>query len=367
MKSSWGENITYSLFGESHGVGIGMTLHGIPAGIALNLEEIKKDMARRRPGQSDMTTPRDEADAFEILSGFFNGYTTGAPLTMFIHNTNQRSRDYSKVKTMMRPSHADYAAYVKYSGYNDYRGGGHFSGRLTAPVVFAGSVAKQLLLQKGISIGAHILSIGEIEDDKFGDVNVELLNALRTEHIPLINKNLHDQMTEAVLNAKADHDSVGGVVEACAINLPVGVGEPVFRSLESVISSLMFSIPGVKGVEFGLGFEASKLKGSFTNDPIYYEGDRVKTKTNNNGGITGGISNGMPIVVRTAFKPTATIGKKQSMIDVCQKEDIKESIEGRHDPCIVPRAVPVVEAMLAMGILELYMDYEKHKGWCKDE
>ncbi|MCD6435894.1 MAG: chorismate synthase [Clostridiales bacterium] len=342
MNSTWGKNIIYSLFGESHGTLIGITIHHLPAGIKLNLDDIQLELNKRRPGKDVYLTSRDELDEFEIVSGYFNKKTTGAPLTAIIKNTSQRSSDYKK--SHIRPSHADYAAYVKYDGYNDYRGGGHFSGRLTAPIVFAGAIAKQLLEKKNIKINACIVQIGKIKGDRFNDL-----------------------MQNEIINAKKDGDSVGGVVQVVADNVPAGIGEPFFNSIESVLSQLFYSIPAVKGVTFGLGINFANEKGSVVNDELRFINGEVVALSNNNGGITGGISNGMPIVSRLYFKPTPSIMKIQRTIDIETKENIENSIKGRHDPCIVPRALPVTEAMMAIGLLEMYMDYEWSKRWHEDD
>jgi len=367
VQSSWGKNIVYSLFGESHGPMIGITIHHLPAGIKLDLEAIQFDLDRRRPGKSKYTTARQEKDEFEIVSGYFNEHTTGAPLTAIIRNTDQRSKDYSKVRSKMRPSHADYAAYVKYNGFNDYRGGGHFSGRLTAPIVFAGAIAKQLLEDKGFVIAARITQIGQVKDLPLEKVNVETINAFKGQTFPLYDSTKTDLMKKEIENAKMDCDSVGGSIEVIALNVPAGIGEPFFNSVESTLSQLFYSIPAVKAVAFGNGLDIISMRGSEANDELYYEGEEVKAFTNNNGGITGGITNSMPVIAKLNIKPTPTLGKKQRMVDVESKENIVDLIEGRHDPCIIPRAIPVAESMMAMGLLELYLDYKWSKRWCKDD
>ena len=360
MSGTWGKNIELSIFGESHGEGIGITINGIEPGIELDLDYIKEEMSRRAPGQNDLTTPRKEKDEFHILSGFFNGRTTGTPLTMIIYNTNQHSKDYSKTKNLMRPSHGDFTGYVKYKGFNDYRGGGHFSGRITAPLVFAGAICKEILKEKGIVIGSHIKSIKNIEDDDFSDENLckETLENLRKESFPVLNSVSGEKMKEIIRNARSMKDSVGGVIECAAINLPTGIGDPFFDSVESTLSSLLFSIPGVKGVEFGKGFDITKLYGSEANDEYDMNNGKVTTTTNNNGGILGGITSGMPMIFRVAMKPTPSIGKMQKTIDIETMENSTIEIVGRHDPCIVVRAVPVIEAAAAIAILELIKEME---------
>lgn len=358
MSGVWGKNIKLSIFGESHGVAIGVTIDGFPAGVELDIDYIKSEMRRRAPGSSALSTPRKEGDVFEILSGFFEGKTTGTPLCAIIRNGDQHSKDYTQLKYNARPGHADYTGYIKYKGFNDYRGGGHFSGRITAPLVFAGAVAKQILKEKNIVIGSHIKSIGNIKDEPFDSVNIssDKIEKLLEEDFPLLNKNVQSEMVGFILSAKKSLDSVGGVVETAVLNLPAGVGSPFFDSLESHLSHLIFSIPAVKGLEFGTGFDITKLKGSEANDEFYMEENKIKTRTNNNGGILGGITSGMPVVFRTAFKPTASISRPQNTVNLEKLENTELVIHGRHDPCIVPRAVPVVEAAAALAVLDLMLD-----------
>lgn len=355
MSGIWGNKLKVSIFGESHGVGIGITIDGLPSGVEINLEEVMKEMARRAPGKSNLSTARKEADAPEILSGFFEGKTTGTPLCAVIRNLDMRSKDYGKLKDLMRPGHADYPGYVRYNGFNDYRGGGSFSGRITAPLVFAGAICKQVLAGKGISIGAHIKSIGDIEDKSFYEVelNKELLEDLKNKELPLLISEKEEEIRDTILKAKKEQDSVGGTIECTVLGINAGIGNPFFDSVESTLAHLMFSVPAVKGIEFGKGFEMSRLRGSNCNDEYYYDGDNVKTYTNNNGGITGGITNGMPILFKVAMKPTPSISKAQRTIDIAEKKESELIIEGRHDPCIVQRAIPVIEAVTAIGILDL--------------
>ncbi len=354
MSGTWGNKIKLSIFGESHGEGIGITIDGLEPGIELDLEYIKQEMSRRAPGNSSLSTPRKEGDEFKILSGYFNGKTTGTPLAMVIYNSNQHSKDYEKTKDLMRPSHGDFTGYIKYGGFNDYRGGGHFSGRITAPLVFAGAICKQILRKKGIIIGGHIKSIGDIEDKSFelSHISEESLKELVKDRFPLLNSQLRDNMKNEILKAREDKDSIGGVIEVAAINLPIGLGEPFFNSIESNLAQLLFSIPGIKGVEFGLGFDITKMRGSQANDEYYIAEDGIETYSNNNGGVLGGITNGMPFVFRTAIKPTPSIGKTQRTIDIKKGENSEIEIVGRHDPCIVLRAIPVVEAVAAIAILD---------------
>lgn len=354
MSSNWGTNIELSIFGESHGKAIGIVIGNLPAGIKLDMTEIKKNMKRRAPGQNKMSTARKETDEFHIMSGVIDSITTGAPLCAMIYNSDQHSQDYSVLKECMRPGHSDYPAFVKYHGFNDVRGGGHFSGRITAPIVFAGSVARQILNQKGIVIGAHIQSIKDVEDDCFSmNMSGQDINKMLEQQYPTLNKDVFSKMQDVIENARMNQDSVGGKIECMILNVPAGIGNPFFDSVESHLSSLLFSIPAVKSVSFGLGDDITKLYGHQANDEYYYNGSQVKTKTNHNGGIIGGISNGMPIVLTVGIKPTPSISQKQETINVKTKKNTELKIIGRHDPCIVPRAVVVVESMVALGILDL--------------
>lgn len=356
MSGMWGNNIRISIFGESHGNAIGINIDGLPSGFHIDMDKVMVEMARRAPGKSPLSTPRKEGDVPEILSGYFEGKTTGTPLCAIIRNSNTKSKDYSKLKDVMRPGHADYTGNIKYNGFNDYRGGGHFSGRITAPLVFGGAICKQILESHGIKIVSHIKSIGNIEDESFNPVNINesLIEELPKMELPLINKNLDSDMRKEILSAKSEGDSVGGIIECAVLNLDAGIGDPFFDSVESTLAHLLFSVPAVKGVEFGEGFNITKLKGSEANDEFYYdEKGKVKTRSNNNGGILGGITNGMPVIFRVAIKPTASILKKQNTINIDKKINEELNIEGRHDPCIVQRAVPVIESVAAIGMLEL--------------
>ncbi|NMM63827.1 chorismate synthase [Clostridium sp. P21] len=354
MSGVWGSKVKLSIFGESHGKAIGINIDGIKPGIELDLDYINKEMKRRAPGESELATPRKEEDNFEILSGYFNGRTTGTPLCAIIYNKNQHSKDYEKTKNLMRPSHGDLTGYVKYQGFNDYRGGGHFSGRITAPLVFAGAICKQILEKKGIFIGSHIKSIAKIEDVSFNmtEIENEILKSLNESKFPVLTEEIGINMKNSIVKAKEEMDSLGGVIETAVNNLPVGLGEPFFDSVESVLSHLLFSIPGVKGVEFGEGFNISKMKGSEANDGFYIENEKIRTYSNNNGGILGGITNGMPLIFKTAIKPTPSIAKTQNTVDIQKRENAKIEIKGRHDPCIIPRALPVVEAAAAIAIIQ---------------
>lgn len=355
MSSTWGNNIKISVFGESHSEAIGVVIDGLEAGIELDLDEISFEMGRRAPGKNAMSTSRNESDAPEIVSGFFNGKTTGTPLCAVIKNQNTRSQDYERTKNLIRPGHADFTGFVKYNGFNDYRGGGHFSGRLTAPIVFAGAICKQILEKEDIKIGAHIKQIADVCDKSFDFTNIDakIIDNLKSKELAFLEEAKENDAKERILAAKNDLDSVGGIIECAVIGLYSGIGNPMFDSVESVLSHILFSIPSVKGVEFGSGFSFADMRGSEANDSFYYDGDIIKTKTNNNGGINGGITNGMPIVFRTVIKPTPSIAKKQKTIDISAGCDAEIEIVGRHDPCIVQRAVPVIEAATAIAIYDL--------------
>lgn len=356
MSSTWGERIQISIFGGSHTAAIGVNIDGLPAGEPIDWEEILAQMARRAPGQDPTATRRREADQPRVLCGLLDGVTTGAPLCAVIENTNQRSKDYEGLRINPRPGHADYTAYVKYGNHHDVRGGGHFSGRLTAPLVFAGAVARQILARRGILVASHVASIGEVEDLAFDPVSipVELMKRLSGEYFPVIDPDRKAEMRAVIESARMDCDSVGGTVECVVTGLPVGAGNPMFDGAENVIASLCFGIPAMKGIEFGSGFGGSRRRGSQNNDPFYYDEEgRVKTRTNHAGGIQGGITNGMPLVFRAAFKPTASIAQEQDTVNLQTGENTKLVIHGRHDPCIVPRAAAAVEAAACVSVLEL--------------
>lgn len=353
MSSTWKNNIEITIFGESHGKAIGIILGNLPAGIKIDMDEVAREMKRRAPGRNKMSTPRKEADNVEVVSGLYEGITTGAPLCGMIYNCDQHSKDYSLLKEKMRPGHSDYPAFVKYQGFNDVRGGGHFSGRITAPIVFAGAIAKQILAKQGIHVGAHILSIKDIYDEHFDmRLSNETLNYLSEQQYPVLNKDIYDQFVKTIDEARMNQDSVGGKIECAIIGLKAGLGDPFFDSIESHLSSLLFSIPAVKSVAFG-NDRISEMFGSEANDCYYYDKDVIKTKTNNNGGIIGGISNGMPIVFNVGIKPTPSISKIQETVDIKHHQNTTLEIHGRHDPCIVFRATVVVEAMAALTILDL--------------
>ena len=356
MASDFGKKVKITIFGQSHSEAIGVVIDGLPVGEEIDLDAVQKFMERRAPGRNAYSTSRKEADLPRVVSGLFEGKTCGAPICAIIENTNTRSKDYDKLKDLPRPGHADFTAWVKYGGYNDHRGGGHFSGRLTAPLCFAGAVCKQILERKGIHVGAHILSIKGVKDIPFDAVEIDAktLQEVAEKAFPVQNDAVGEEMQAVIAAAKEKGDSVGGIVECAITGLPVGVGEPMFDGLESVLAQAIFAIPAVKGVEFGAGFAVAELFGSENNDDfIYNEDGAVKTKTNNHGGSLGGISSGMPLVFRAAFKPTPSISMEQDTISISKRENDRLAVTGRHDPCIVPRAVPVVEAAAAVAILDL--------------
>ena len=346
----------YSIFGESHGPAIGVVPEQVPPGLVLDREAISKEMARRAPGKSPLSTARKEADVPEILSGVFDGKTTGTPLCAIIHNSDHHSKDYAKTRFLARPSHGDYTGFVRYQGCNDYRGGGHFSGRLTAPLVFAGAVAKQLLAQRGITVGAHISQIGTVKDKSFADTQLTptLFQTLSEKAFPTVDDQAGAAMQAEILQAREELDSIGGAIQCAVLGLPVGVGSPDLGcNVEGVLAQHLFAVPAVKGISFGAGFAFASMRGSAANDPFYMDGGQVKTRTNHSGGVNGGISNGMPVLFQVAIRPTPSIGQEQNTINFSTMEDAKLTIQGRHDPCIVHRAVPVIEAAAALAICEL--------------
>ena len=358
MSSTIGNRVRLSIFGESHGEAIGCVLDGLPAGEALDMEEIRIQMARRAPGRDKTATTRLESDTPVILSGTLNGRTTGAPLAMVIRNENQRSGDYQNLEILPRPGHADYTARLRYGDDLNMAGGGPFSARMTAPLCIAGGIALQMLEKQGITTGAHIYSIGDVSDIPLDPVNIPVgtLNRLTTMDFPVLDEAAGEKMKEVIMEARNQLDSVGGIIEGCVVGLPGGIGGAMYDGLESALAPIFFGIPAVKGVEFGAGFSAAAMRGSEHNDPFYYDGDTVKTVTNNHGGILGGITTGMPLTVRLAFKPTSSISRKQKSVDLEKKENTELVVKGRHDPCVVVRAVPIVEAALALGILDCIME-----------
>lgn len=353
MSSTYGESLKLSIFGQSHGPAIGMTLDGIPAGLPVDLEKLQAFLNRRAPGRQDWTTSRTEEDRPEILAGILDGYTCGAPIATVIHNKNVRSDDYSNLNDCPRPGHADYTAQVKYGGYQDAAGGGHFSGRLTAPLCIAGGLCLQWLEEMGIRIGARILSIGGVSDAAMDPLvpDFELIG----KTFPVISEAAGEKMRNIIAQAKQAGDSVGGIIECYITDVPAGLGEPMFGGVESRIAQIIYGIPAVKAVEFGAGHSVADMFGSQCNDEYTIDNDKIKTLTNHAGGILGGITTGMPVIFRTAFKPTPSIAVPQNSISLSKQEMCQLIVKGRHDPCIVPRAVPVVEAAAAIAIFDLIL------------
>ena len=355
MSSTYGDVIKLSIFGQSHGAAIGMTLDGVPAGLPVNMNQLTDFLDRRAPGQWDYSTPRKESDTPEFLSGIINNYTCGSPIAAIIRNSDTHSKDYSILKDQPRPGHADYCAQIKYKGYQDVAGGGHFSGRLTAPLCIAGGLCKQWLENLGIHIAAHIVSIGNIYDNPAHlDWVSPNLDSIDTD-FPVVSPDAGEKMRQAIMQAKSEGDSLGGVVECIVTGLPAGIGEPMFGGMESRIAQIVYGIPAVKGIEFGSGFSGSRLTGSQNNDPYQIQNGNVVTTTNHCGGILGGITNGMPLVFQVAVKPTPSISKPQNTISFSAGDNVSLTIEGRHDPCIVPRAVSVIEAAAAIAVFDAYL------------
>ncbi|MCI1269480.1 MAG: chorismate synthase [Ruminococcus sp.] len=360
MSSLWNNRISISIFGESHGPAIGVVIDNLPSGEFIDVDELGRFMARRAPKKDGTTTSRSEKDLPQIMSGVLNDRTTGTPLCAFIQNTDTHSSDYSNISKLARPGHADYTGALRYKGFNDVRGGGHFSGRLTAPLCFAGAVCSQILERRGIYVGAHILTIHNIKDSAFDNVNVSREDILdvRYKEFPVINDKKGKLMFDDIQNARMGGESLGGIIECAAINVPAGIGSPIFDGLENSIAQLIFGIPAVKGLEFGAGFNVAKMVGSQNNDDFYVdERGHVKTKSNNHGGILGGISSGMPITMNVAIKPTPSIAKPQETVDYSNMTNEILNIKGRHDPCIVPRAVPCVESAVSIALLAHMIDY----------
>lgn len=351
MKNTFGNHLAVTLFGESHGPAIGAVLDGLTPGIAIDEDNIRRMLALRKP-QGGISTARQEADDFEIVSGAYNGMATGTPLTILIRNQDVKSDDYAQMQAIMRPAHADYPAHCKYHGYQDTRGGGHFSGRITAALVAAGAVCHSALAKKGIAIGTHIARCAGVCDRAFGDLNTDITQ-LSTAAFPVLDEAAGGAMQEKILQAKANLDSVGGVLETAIIGLPAGVGEPWFDTFESMLSHILFSVPAVKGVEFGDGFALSDMYGSEANDPMRYKNGQVITETNHQGGIGGGITNGMPVLFRCVVKPTPSIAKEQCTINVQTGENADLSIKGRHDPAIIHRARIVIDAVTAIAVYDM--------------
>jgi chorismate synthase len=349
--SSIGQRLVLTSFGESHGKSIGAVLDGCPAGLEIEEKEIQKMLDYRKPGTSIITSQRKEGDKVEIISGVFRGFTTGAPITLMIWNSDQKSRDYENLKTKLRPGHSDYPAMIKYNHFNDFRGGGRFSGRLTATHVMGGAIARKLLkVTLGIETNSFTTQIGKISMEK--EFDAKMVKSIYKNDVRCPDEKTAKKMKTSIMNAKKNGDSLGGIIESITTNVPVGLGEPIFSSLESDLSKAIFSIPSVKGIEFGSGFEGSKLFGSENNDLYTIKRGKIVTRTNNSGGILGGLSNGMPITLRIAFKPASSIAKKQSTVDIKTKKITTLQIQGRHDPCVVPRAPPVVDSLVALTLAD---------------
>ncbi|MBD5129194.1 MAG: chorismate synthase [Ruminococcaceae bacterium] len=358
MSSCFNGGINISLFGESHGRGIGVVLDNLPSGEVIDLEKIGAFMARRAPKKDGTSTMRSEKDIPEIFSGMYEGRTTGTPLAAVILNTDQHSGDYGNISHIARPAHADYTGFLRYNGANDPRGGGHFSARITAPLCFAGAVCAQILEHRGVTTGAHILSIKEISDERFDPVNVtaEQLETVKNRPFPTLSGTAEEKMREVINAARTDLNSVGGIVECAAVGFPAGIGSPMMDGLENIISRLVFAIPAVKGIEFGNGFSCADIFGSENNDEFTIKDGKIVTVTNNHGGILGGISSGMPIIFRAAFKPTPSISRPQNSVDFKDMTNRELVIKGRHDPCVVPRAVPCVEAALNIALVSAMIE-----------
>ena len=353
MSSTYGENLKLSIFGQSHGPAIGMTLDGIPAGQPVDLEKLQQFLNRRAPGQNDWSTPRKEEDRPEFLGGLLEGFTCGAPIAAVIYNKNTRSGDYANLKDCPRPGHADYTAQVKYGGFQDAAGGGHFSGRLTAPLCIAGGLCKQWLEEMGIQIGAHILAIGECGDAYFDPMDPELDAVCKD--FPVLNPESGAAMRDVIAEARAAGDSVGGIIECAVTGLPAGIGEPMFGGVESRIAQIVYGIPAVKGLEFGIGYDCACIPGSSSNDDFAVLDGKIVTESNNAGGVLGGITSGMPLLFSVAMKATPSIHCAQRSVSLSRMEEQELVVNGRHDPCIVPRAVPVVEAAAAIAIYDMIL------------
>ena len=357
MSSEFGKILKVSVFGQSHGTAIGVNIDGLPAGEEIDRSELQRFLDRRRPGKDALSTARKETDVPEFLSGLENGRTCGAPLCAVIHNSDQHSGDYDELRDKPRPGHADYTAWVKWGGHADMRGGGHFSGRLTAPLCIAGGIAKQILARRGVYVGAHLRCAGNIWDEPFPEhLTAELFEEIAAKPFPVLNDQYGEFMQNVIEKTKRDLDSVGGIVECAAVGLPAGLGDPMFDGVENRLAAALFGIPAVKGVEFGDGFAAAFLHGSQNNDPFAVKDGKIVAETNRAGGILGGITTGMPILLRAAFKPTPSIAKEQRTVSLSRMENTNLTIHGRHDPCIAHRAVPVVEAVTAAVLLDLLLE-----------
>lgn len=362
MSSSYGKNIRITIFGQSHSDSVGVCIDGLPAGFPVDFGALDAFLKRRSSGNKPYATKRAEPDRIEILSGIAGGRTCGAPLTAVIKNTDVRPADYNELRDIPRPSHADYSAQMKFKGFQDVSGGGHFSGRLTAPLCVAGGICLQILQTYGIGIAAHIYSIGGIADLPFdlSGVSEADFDRIKNNGFPVLDACQGQKMLALIENVRQEGDSAGGIIECAALGIPAGLGDPIYDGIENRVSRIVFGIPAVKGIEFGNGFACAALKGSENNDGFTIEGGAVRTKTNNHGGILGGITSGMPVVFRAAFKPTPSIAKEQDSISLSKRENVKLAVRGRHDPCIVPRAVPCVEAAAAVAICDVFLENKKN-------
>ena len=354
MSSTYGENLKLTIFGQSHGPAIGMTLDGIPAGLSVDLDKLQAFLNRRAPGQNAWSTSRREEDRPEFLSGLLDGFTCGAPIAAVIHNKNTRSGDYANLRDCPRPGHADYTAQIKYGGFQDAAGGGHFSGRLTAPLCIAGGLCMQWLEEMGIRVAARIVAIAGETDDVVLDPRNPDLDSIGTD-FPVLSPAAGERMREKIAQARSEGDSVGGIIECFVTGIPAGLGEPMFGGVESRIAQIVYGVPAVKAVEFGIGQAAAALRGSQCNDAFSIEDGKIVTMTNHAGGILGGITNGMPVFFRVAIKPTPSISCRQQSVSLSQGQVQELIVKGRHDPCIVPRAVPVIEAAAAIAIYDLIL------------
>ena len=358
MGSTFDGNIKISIFGQSHSGGIGVVIDGLPSGERIDMDALRAFLGRRAPGQNAWSTPRREEDLPEFLGGLVNDTTCGAPLAAVIHNTNTRSGDYENLRDIPRPGHADYTAQIRYGGFQDVAGGGHFSGRLTAPLCVAGGICLQILQRRGIDIGAHLLRVGDAADRFFDSVNLDAatLYIPGSKPFPVLDDAAGERMKAEIQSAREALDSIGGEIECAAVGVPGGLGDPMFDGMENRIARIAFAIPAVKGIEFGAGFGVTYMRGSVNNDPFYMDHGRVRTRTNSAGGILGGITSGMPLIFRVAIKPTPSIARPQQSVSLSQMKDAPLEIKGRHDPCIAPRAVPCVESALAIALTDAILE-----------
>ena len=357
MGNIYGHSLKVSIFGESHGKGIGIVIDGLEPGLVIDMEEVRRQMARRAPGQK-LGTPRSEADQVEILSGIRDHITCGTPICGIIYNQNTRSQDYERTKMLLRPSHADYTGHVKYKGFEDYRGGGHFSGRITAPLVFAGALCRQALERKGAVIGSHILRLQDVTEEAFTSETLtgKNLHQLGTQALPVLQEENADTIALRIEKARMELNSLGGIVETAVLGIPAGLGDPFFDSMESRLAQILFSVPAVKGISFGIGDQFARMSGAEANDPYTVVDGQIRTLTNHNGGILGGITNGMPVVFSTVIKPTPSISRPQQTVNLETMQPETLEITGRHDPCIVPRAIPVLEAAAMIALYDAWKE-----------